>query len=77
MQWVFMCVGMSEMMDNTELTFYNVLLFSRDDMNILWWQIFYDAMDQYNLHQWWNSRWSLSEDVDSWKPDQHHMLKTF
>ncbi|CAB3983953.1 glycogenin-1-like [Paramuricea clavata] len=28
----------------------------RDDMNILWWQLFYDALDQYNLHQWWNSR---------------------
>ncbi|XP_028396340.1 glycogenin-1-like isoform X2 [Dendronephthya gigantea] len=28
----------------------------RKDMNFLWWQLFYNALDQYNLHQWWTSR---------------------
>ncbi|XP_046847928.1 glycogenin-1-like [Xenia sp. Carnegie-2017] len=28
---------------------------NRDHMNILWWQLFYDALDEYNLHMWWKS----------------------
>ena len=45
-----MCVWMYRRLNKTILIF-----FRREEMNILWWKLFYEALDAFQLHDWWKT----------------------